>query len=540
VRRAGVVVCLFATPALAGGWSFTEVSQPANARVEHNYVEGINGEPRIMAGGAAGGDLDGDGWHDLVVLRGDLTPRVRLLRNRGDGTFEDRTPGSGLEALTGIPNGAVLADANGDGTLDLILGGLEELPPQLLVNDGTGHFTLAASGLASARDTWSGALGDYDRDGDLDLFLGHWWRFGGGTGHLWANDGTGRFQDVGTAAGVDGFFAATDYTFTPAWADVDSDGWPDLLLANDFGTSRALRNRADGTFEDDALSPITDENGMGSAVGDYDNDGDLDWFVSSIWDPDGNPLGNWGVTGNRLYRNTGSGTFEDATTEAGVREGYWGWGSCFADLNNDGWLDLYHVNGFSVFIAQEFHEDPARLFVSDGDGTFTQRAEALGVADTGQGRGVVCFDYDRDGDIDLFVANNSGFSRLFRNDGGNANRWLAVRLRGTPPNTWAVGARIWVTTPSGTQMRELAAGSNFLSSNPIEAHFGLGTTATVPEVRIRWPNGTEEVLTNVASNQVLERGQPAASPVEVPTLSGLGVLVSVLLLAGLGVWRLRR
>ena len=180
---------------------------------------------------------------------------------------------------------------------------------------------------------------------------------------------------------------------------------------------------------------------MGAAVGDYDGDGDLDWFVSSIWDPNGVAEGNWDVTGNRLYRNRGDGRFEDATDAAGVRDGYWGWGSTFQDFDNDGDLDLFHVNGFGTARHPGDRRVRRRPVGVLRRTTATARspsaAAELGVADTDEGRGVVAFDYDRDGDLDLFVANNEGPGRLYRNDGGNAGHWLDVALRGRAPNTEA-------------------------------------------------------------------------------------------------------
>jgi hypothetical protein len=187
-----------------------------------------------------------------------------------------------------------------------------------------------------------------------------------------------------------------------------------------------------------------------------------------------------------------------------VRRGYWGWGSCFADFDNDGNLDLYHVNGMPfIATAAEFFGDPARMFVSNGDGTFSERSVELGVADTGQGRGIVCADFDRDGDLDIYVTNNGGATKLYRNDGGNAKHWLDVSLRGPAPNSSAVGARIYARIGSVTQMRELQAGNNFLSSNPIEAHFGLGAAAAVDELRVVWPDGSEETRHDVAADQRL-------------------------------------
>ncbi len=512
IRLAVVGLLLAPGVAPAQPWKFTEVAAAMGAATSFGYQFGFFGEPDMMAGGGAGGDVDGDGDIDLFVLRGDLGP-ARLFLNQGNGTFVEGAAAAGLAIEGGIPNGAAFADLDGDGSLDLVMGGvsptgLETTPIRIFFNDGQGHFTekTAFTGVSSERDTWSAAFADYDRDGDLDLALAHWNKqVSGNTGHLWRNRGDGHFDDVDVAAGIAPAYAASDKSFTPHFADIDSDGYPDLLMAGDFGTSKVFRNLKNGKFANVTPPSITDENGMGAAVGDYDNDGDLDWFVSSIWDPDGHQDGEfWGITGNRLYRNPGNGVFEDATEVSGVRRGYWGWGSCFADFDNDGDLDLYHVNGMPfIATAQEFFQDPARFFESQGDGTFIERSDALGLADKGQGRGLVCADFDRDGDVDIYLTNNNGPTRLFRNDGGNARHWLDVRLRGKGPNTSAVGARIYAKVGSSVQMRELSAGNNFLSSNPIEAHFGLGAAAVVDELRIVWPDRTEEVRHAVAADQAL-------------------------------------
>jgi hypothetical protein len=498
-------------------WHFTDVTAAAGLTYEHGYVDtSVTGfrEPSNVAGGVAAGDYDGDGRVDLYVVRGDIGANL-LFRNRGDGTFEERGAAAGV-ALTGVRScGPLFADLDGDGWLDLFVGGVDGTPPSLFHNNGDGTFTdvTAASGLLASGplDTYSAIAGDYDRDGDLDLFLTHWASTnfvpGASSFQLWQNDGHGHFTDVTVPAGI----RTTDvgvqfFPFAGNFADIDGDGWPDLLVTGDFGTSRVYLNLRDGTFVDTTdRTVITDQNGMGAAIGDYDGDGDLDWFVSSIWDADGIAESNWGTTGNRLYRNRGDGTFDDTTDAAGVREGDWGWAATFQDLNNDGQLDLFQVNGFGApGIAQtaQFFADPARLFVGNGDGTFTERAMELGVADTLLGRGVVAFDYDGDGDIDLFIQNNGGPGRLYRNDGGNALHWLDVELRGRAPNVQAIGARVRATVDGRAQLRELRAGTNYVSQDPVVAHFGLGA-ARRATVEVVWPDGGRSVRDAVASDQRL-------------------------------------
>jgi enediyne biosynthesis protein E4 len=490
----------------------------------------------MMAGGAAAGDLDNDGDHDLVVITGDLSA-PRILLNRGNGVFD---PFDGGLPATGIYNGATLADLDGDGRLDLITGGLEGQGLRLFRNLGGARFgeITAASGIVLADDTWSAALADVDGDEVLDLALGRWARGQGRAGHYWRGLGDGRYVNADADLAISPQLAQLSYTFTPNFGDIDGDGRPDLLMAGDFGTSRVLLNRG-GRLVDATTPVIDDENGMGAALADYDNDGDLDWFVSSIWDPDGVAFGNWGVTGNRLYRNRGDVSFEEVSQAAGVRQGWWGWASCFADFNNDGHLDLAHVNGMSAAPANEFHEDPTRLFIADGQGGFSEQSSLRGLIDTGQGRALVCFDADGDGDIDLFVQNNTGFSR---NVGGNAGHWLTLRLQNRAPNTYAVGARISLRAGGLTQIREIQAGNNYLASNPPEAHFGLGAATAIESLSVRWPDGATQSFAPPALNQVLrlQRGQPPSPPpaIQIPSGGPAAALLIVLLL-GSGLSRLR-
>jgi hypothetical protein len=215
------------------------------------------------------------------------------------------------------------------------------------------------------------------------------------------------------------------------------------------------------------------------------------------------------VTGNRLYRNQGDGTLQDVTDTAGVREGYWGWAACFADFDLDGNLDIFHTNGFGgVPEAAEFEDDPSRLYVSAGDGTFVEQAAALGLDDTGSGRGVVCFDYDRDGDVDVFVSRNDDAGRLYRNDLEGGGGHLVVRLIGDAPNTEAVGSRVIVEADGFTQLREIRVANNYASQDPAIAHFGLGTAAQADKVTVVWPDGETSTATGIEANSVVTMTQP--------------------------------
>lgn len=330
-----LVAALVAPAAVHAAWHFTDVTAEAGLTYEHGFSQFPEfSEPSEHSGGVAAGDYDGDGWVDLYVVRGDIGPNL-LFRNRGDGSFAEVGAAAGV-ALTGVRSaGPLFADLDGDGHLDLAVGGVDGTAPSLFHNNGDGTFTdvTATSGIAlpEGRDTYSITAGDYDRDGDLDLYLCHWlstfFNFPDASSYqLWRNDGAGHFTDVTLAAGIVPLGPSDNFNgFAANFADIDGDRWPDLLVTGDFFTGRVYRNNRAGGFDlFSDFSVLTDGNGMGAAVGDYDGDGDLDWFVSSIWDPNGVAEGNWDVTGNRLYRNRGDGSFEDATEAAGVREGYWG------------------------------------------------------------------------------------------------------------------------------------------------------------------------------------------------------------------------
>lgn len=503
--------------AAAAQWHFTDVTTDAGLAYEHGYLpDATVGEHAEVAGGVAAGDYDGDGWTDLYVIHGEAG-RNLLFRNRGDGTFEDRAQSAGVALSPRRGSGPLFADLDGDGWLDLFVGGVDAVPISIFRNAGDGTFTdmTALSGIVpfEARDTYGATAADWDRDGDLDLFLAHWQSSFYtipfvSSQHLWRND-SGVFSDVTFDAGLvpaNGEDAME--SFTAKFADIDADGWPDLLVAADFGTSKVFLNKGGSRFEDlTDRTVITDGNGMGAAIGDYDGDGDFDWFVSSIWDPNGVAEGNWDVSGNRLYRNRGDGTFEDATEAAGVRKGYWGWGSTFQDFDNDGHLDLFHVNGYgdvSIPETVEFIADPARLFVGNGDGTFTERSAELGVADTGEGRGIVAFDYDRDGDLDIFIANNGGPPRLFRNDGLLPNRSVTVRLRQRGANFEAIGARVDAFVKGRMQRRLVEGGSNYLSQDPAEIHFGIGDATHIDRLDILWPDGESSSVGPIVAGSRIE------------------------------------
>ena len=476
-----------------------------------------------FTGGAAVGDVDGDGHDDLLLTRMDA-PDV-LLRNLGGGRFEDISEASGIASHLFDSNGAAFLDVDRDGDLDLYVTTLNGYVGSgrhlLFVNDGRGRFSEEgqARGAAVASETPRGgmsvAVGDYDRDGYVDLHVTEWWPNAtrdNGLSHavLLRNLGAanpGHFEEVTAGAGValvspgcEGE-ACRPLSFASAFADLDADGWPDLLVASDFGTSRLFWNAGDGTFVDGtaAANVGTDENGMGSTLGDHDNDGDLDWFVSSISGPAPPCPGcEWGTSGNRLFRNEGGRAFSDATTTAHVRDGLWGWGAAFFDADDDGDLDLTMTNGvvFPALAAADpdsvFREDPMRFWQNDGAGRFTERATEVGMHDRSAGKGLLVFDYDEDGDQDVLVVRHRQAPLLYRNDTNNGARRLRVRLEGTTSNTEGLGARVEVcATIAGErrcQVREMGSVSHFLGQSERVAHFGLWD-ARRADVRVTWPSG---------------------------------------------------
>ena len=494
-------------PPAAAQWTFTEVTASAKINHTHGYASGPAGDEWIFCTGVAAGDYDDDGWTDLFVIAGDAGPNL-LYRNKGDGTFEDKASFAGVDEMM-LGCGATFADYDGDGDLDLHVTAFDGQASKLYQNNGNGTFADVSGNFPlTRRNNVASSFADYDRDGDLDAFVTHWTlpkiTHRPVDEHLWRNNGNGTFTDVSSTAGIviHPNSSDSDKTFTPNFTDIDYDGWLDLAIASDFSTSHVLLNDGDGTFTN-ATDPtvITDQNGMGAAICDYDFDGDFDWFVSSIYEP------SFGASGNRFYRNEdGVGNvFEDVTTATGTREGYWGWAVSCQDFDNDGDVDLFHANGYDNTLAQN---DPNRLFVSDGAGVFTEESVARNIDAPGRSVGVVSFDYDRDGDLDIFVTYNQAAPKLFRNDGLSQN-WLTVKLDGLAPNTESIGSRVIATVGSTNMAREIRAGNNFVSQDPAEAHFGLASAAVVDTLEVQWFSGGTTTFTNVPANQVLTIVEPA-------------------------------
>jgi hypothetical protein len=542
------------TPAYSGPMVFVDVT--ADAGLAHSKLEprqpphclrppvttipltGLECSSENFAAGAAAGDADGDGLIDLYVTR-IYEPDI-LFRNRGDGTFEDVTAYAGLDRLR-YTNGAAFGDIDNDGDLDLYVTTVGETANLLYINDGNGRFAEEGSrrGAAILTDTphygMGIAFGDYDRDGWIDLYTAEWVQyfdlppFPPSHSRLLRNLGSenpGHFEDVTERAGVTPPILDPNppavLTFAPAFVDLDRDGWQDLAITGDSATTRLYWNNRDGTFTDGttAAGLSTSQSDMGSTFGDYDGDGDLDWFISSISCQDPFVVGqsqDWRCEGNLLMRYDGDRRFSDQTAPADVAIGHWGWGAAFLDVDNDSDLDLAMTNGMRLpgtidaFVTQGYHDDPSRFWENDG-GSMTDISTEIGFDDTDLGKGLLTFDYDNDGDLDLFVANSNAPPRLYRNDGGNRNRWLRVQVTGTRSNRDGLGAIVTLraTADGPAQFREIGVGTHFLGQSEHTAHFGLGPgDAPIYELRVVWPlSGAVETLSAISPNQTIILSEP--------------------------------
>ncbi len=487
--------------------------------------EGTLCDAERMTGGAAAGDFDGDGATDLLVTR--LDGYDLLFRNMGDGRFVDVSASAGLARWNLASNGAAWGDIDNDGDLDLFITTVGDTRHYLFINDGAGGFSEAAIERGAAVDTgdrrigFSASFGDYDRDGFLDLHVTEW-RPSQLVGEAQAGvvllrnrgaEAPGYFEDVTEAAGVvmAGVVSQTQseltegtFAFGSTFVDLDDDGWPDLAIASDFGTSRLFWNNGDGTFTDGTLAASvgTAQNAMGTTFGDFDADGDFDWFVTSIYSTQsGSPGGEEPGTkdGNRLFRNEGGRRFVDATDAAGVRDGSWGWGAAFFDADNDGDLDLTMTNGMEMMPG--YHADAMRYWENNGAGVFRSRSTEVGLDDIEDGKGLLVFDADNDGDLDVFVVNNASPPRFYRNESESAGAWLRISLEGTESNRQGLGARVFVRAAGlPEQIREMGVSSHFLGQSESELHFGLGG-ADEAVVIVQWPaSGVVTTLREVPAN----------------------------------------
>lgn len=485
-----------ATRAQGDSPPFVEVTDAAGIQGPRTGNEKITGQPW--------GDYDRDGWVDLYLTDGGFPKKPgpnRLYRNNGDGTFS-LSPLAEQVALADVKSSsAVWADYNNDGWLDLYV--VNWGANQLFRNDAGQGFSdvTAAAGVGDTSNGKTASWGDYDNDGFLDLYVANWSctpncgrPVTGDNDNLYHNNGDGTFSDV-TGLLSDQTWGAG---FIASFVDYDGDNDLDIYLINDefvHPVGNALwRNDGPGCdgwcFSDVSQAAGANQKvmGMGLAVGDFDNDLDFDFYFSNVGP-------------STLLINQGDGKFKDQAEAAGVRlpEAI-GWGTVAFDYDNDGWLDLYLAN----MVEGDGDVGINPLFHNNGDGTFTNMAEASGAGDPGKTIGVSTADYDRDGYVDLIIGNYDEGYKLFRNtlgDQGTGGNWFALSLSGDGAvNRDALGAKVYVTASDGRiQVQQLTTGTGLGGNSGLELHFGLGA-AEFASARVVWPDGTEQTLDGLRGN----------------------------------------
>ncbi len=481
-----------------------------------------------FTGGVAVGDVDDDGDPDLAFSRIDGPVRVFL---NDAGNFRDATSQLGLDRGAHPPTtGLAFADIDNDGDLDLAANTIIAARPLLYIRDGDGFAEQGDTrGFAPATPAlhagYSIAPGDFDRDGYVDFYVTEYLGASAddadftNDGRLLRNRGAaepGVFDDVTESAGASIAAHGPVYAFGASFADLDADGWPDLSVTGDFGTSRLFWNDGDGTFTEatESSGVGTEENGMGSATADVDGDGDPDRFVSSVFDERGSSIakgGNWGATGNRLFRNDGNRTFVDITDATGVRDGQWGWGSVFIDATNSGRLDLVQASGLDLLISEiatPYVAAPTRYWRQRDDLRFVDLGPASGI-DARNVRGVATLDADLDGRLDLVLVEPGSAPRLFANVSESTGNWVRVRVRGTASGPDALGAVVRVRAGSTTTVHLVGSGSDYLGQSESVVHVGIGSIDRVDWVEVEFPaSGRRLRVDDPATGEVIEVVEP--------------------------------
>ena len=517
---------------------FTVLTRQAG--IDFRHTNGASRDKYLVETMGSGGlffDYDGDGWQDLFLVDGgsladaDVARRARhrLYRNTGDGTFADVTAASGIRHRE-YGMGACAGDYDADGDPDLYITNFG--PNTLYRNEGNGAFSDVTAAARAGAPLWSAscAFSDLDRDGDLDLFVAnyvnadrarnpfcgnaqqgrrfycHPLNFEPLPNTVLRNDGGGVFTDVSAKSGV---AAHRGNGLGVVVADYDGDGWPDVFVANDSVPNFLFRNDGNWRFTETALAAgvaaATDGKaraGMGIDTGDYDADGRLDLIITNL-----------DFEMHTLHRGLDHGLFAHATTEGGIGFAtlpFVGFGVAFFDADNDARLDIAITNGHVMDNAPQLragatHAQRKLLFRNASGRRFQEagRSAGPGFALEKVGRGLATADIDNDGDLDLLVTNNGQTADLLRNDGGNRGHALIVRLVGRQGNSEAIGARVRLTADSHTQLRDVKAGSSYLSQNDLRLHFGMGSSTMADRLEVVWPSGETETLRDIAANQIV-------------------------------------
>lgn len=544
-----------AQPAPTAVLQYQEVTAAAGVRFRHDHAaSGQKYFVETMGAGVAVFDFDGDGLLDLYFPNGAPLPGYRpptpllpaLYRNLGGLRFQDVTRGSGLE--TGPPMyamGCAVGDYDADGRDDLyvtaVLG-----PSRLYRNEGGGRFrdVTDSAGVANAgRFGTSAAWLDYDRDGLLDLFICNYVRYRSVAddlpcffknnirsycipfaypaegNRLYRNEGNGRFRDVSTAAGLD---APAGKSLGVSIVDLNDDGWPDLIVANDTTPTQLYLNQGNGTFREMAATQGiaygvsgAAKAGMGIDVADDTRTGRISVAI-----------GNFSTEMVGYYRAQPGGFFEERSVEVGLgapSRQFLTFGLLFLDADNDGWKDLYLANGHVQDNVDQFYDDIAYrqrglLYHNQGGGRYLEVGERAGppFAQKLVARGAARADLDNDGRVDLVVTENNGPARIWRNVTEHAGNWLALQLRGVRSNRNGYGARVLVTERAGLPPQQVdhAGGGSYLSASDQRLHFGVGAARRVARVEVRWPSGEVDVLNDVEAGRLVEirEGSSPATP----------------------------
>jgi hypothetical protein len=519
------------------GVRFVDVTVSAGIRFRHdNAASPEKYLIETMGSGAGWLDFDNDGYLDLFFANSSATPaynppaplRSALYRNNGDGTFSDVTKQAGVAAEGIFGMGVAVGDFDNDGFPDLYVAGYGRSILYHNNRDGTFTDITAHAGVAN-RGKWasSAAWFDYDRDGWLDLIVVNYLDFTpeknavceyqgrrgychpnqyhGQLAALFHNNRDGTFTDMSRASGIG---VRPGNGLGVVCFDFDGDRRPDVFVANDSMANFLYRNRGDGTFEEMALPSgvaLSEdgraEAGMGVDAADFDGDGRLDLFVTHL-----------DLEFNRLYRNQPDGSFHDASFRAKLGYSTYhlsGFGTRFLDFDNDAWRDIFIANGHvldnvGLYHAETAYAEPKTVYRNLG-GTFRDVTAELGpdLLEPRVSRGLAVADYDNDGDLDVLITNNGQAPQLLRNDGGNRNHWIQVRLVGTRSNRDGIGAAMRIVAGARAQFDQAKGGMSYLSAHDPRVHFGLRDAEKVDVLEVWWPSGAIDKLSNVAADRVV-------------------------------------
>jgi enediyne biosynthesis protein E4 len=527
---------------------FVDASREAGLEAFHDTCGSLAKDYLVetTGSGVALFDFNNDGLLDVLLVNGSSfeildnphVPRTssRLFHNNGNGTFTDVTEESGL-INHGWGTGVTIGDYDNDGYRDVFITNFGS--NALFHNNGDGTFTNVTreAGLESSNWNMGCAWGDYDRDGRLDLYVSRYVDFDrtritrpeadtycryqgipvacgpqglpGLPDYLYHNEGDGKFREVSADVGIRDTGRA--YGMGVSWVDFDNDGWPDIYVANDSMPNFLWRNKRNGQFEEvgfEAGCAVSADgraqSSMGIAVGDYDNDGWMDLFVT-----------NFAEDYSTLYHNN-HGQFEDVTYQAGlgtVSYNQLKWGAGFVDFDNDGWKELFVANGHIYPQAdrtQSRYRQANQLFCNLRNGRFDLvSGQEAGFTKPCSSRGAAFGDLENKGRIEIVVNNIDETPFLYRQKRPNSGAWVRLKLVGTKCNRDAIGARITITAGGLTQIDEIRSADSYISSSDVRVHFGLGKALAIEQLQVRWPDGSVEKRTGLAINKehVIRQGE---------------------------------